>query len=89
MFNVSVRKIVISSIAVAAPLAMSFGASTEAWGGGTTGWNKVSTGNHAGGTTGWNKVSTHAGGTTGWNKAHSVTLAGGTTGWNKATTGWN
>jgi hypothetical protein len=74
MFNVSVRKVVVSAIAIAAPVALSFGAaSTEAWGKPTTGWNKT-TQNHAS--------------TTGWNKAHQTTVAG-TTGWNKITTGWN
>ena len=82
MFNASVRKIVVSTVAIAAPIAFSFGASTEAWGGNkTTGWNKVGTQTHAGNTTGWNHSRTTLAGTTGWNKA--------TTGWNKATTGWN
>jgi hypothetical protein len=74
MFNVSVRKIVVSTVAIAAPLAFSFGASTEAWGGHTTGWNKVGT-------------ETHANNTTGWNHAHTTLAA--TTGWNRSTTGWN
>ena len=77
MFNVSVRKIVVSSIVIAAPVAFSLGASTEAWGGhATTGWSKTTT--------------THAGSTTGWSKVHhTTTLAGGTTGWSKVTTGWS
>ena len=33
MFNVSVRKIVVSTVAIAAPVAFSLGASSEAWGG--------------------------------------------------------
>ena len=85
MFNVSVRKIAVSAIVIAAPVAMSFGASTEAWGGGTTGWSKH-TSTHAG-TTGWSKHTTTQAGTTGWSK-HTTTLAG-TTGWSKVTTGWS
>ncbi len=64
MFNVSVRKIAISAIVIAAPVAMSFGASSEAWGGHTTNWEKTST--HAGHTTNWEKTSTQAGKTTNW-----------------------
>ena len=46
MFNVSVRKIVVSTVAIAAPVAFSFGASSEAWGGATHNWEK-NTGTHA------------------------------------------
>lgn len=70
MFNVSVRKIVVSSIVIAATSALSFGASTEAWGGKTVDWNKSATGSHAGKTVDWNKSATasHAGRTVDWNK---------------------
>src|SRR5690349_14094870 len=45
MFNVSVRKIVVSTVAIAAPIAFSFGASSEAWGGKSVEWGK-NTGSH-------------------------------------------
>ena len=66
MFNVSVRKIVVSAVCIAAPVAFSFGASSEAWGGKTTQWEKGH-GTHAGKTTQWEKHATpHAGKTTQW-----------------------
>jgi len=79
MFNVSVRKIVVSAVAIAAPVALSLGAaSTEAWGKSTTGWSKTG-------------PSTHSNATTGWSKSHSTTItAGKTVGWSsKSTTGWS
>lgn len=79
MFNVSVRKIVVSAVAIAAPVAFSFGASTEAWGGHTTGWSGHPDNNA---TTGWSKAHSTTLATTGWSKA--------TTGWSsKSTTGWS
>ena len=54
MFNVSVRKIVVSSIVIAAPVAFSLGASSEAWGGHTTQWEK-GTQPHAVKTVQWEK----------------------------------
>ena len=56
MFNVSVRKIVVSTLAIAAPIAFSVGASTEAWGGHKiTDWNKTGGQSHAAKITDWNK----------------------------------
>jgi len=68
MFNVSVRKIVVSTLAIAAPIAFSLGASSEAWGGGkTTQWDK-GTSSHAKSTTQWDKTTPHAGRTTQWDR---------------------
>ena len=69
MFNVSVRKIVISSIAIAAPIAMSFGASTEAWGGKTSSWDKAPHHATAGKTSSWDRTSS-------WDKHHAVMSRG-------------
>ena len=56
MFNVSVRKIVVSSIVIAAPVAFSLGASSEAWGGKSVEWGK--TGTHAAKSVEWGKKTT-------------------------------
>jgi hypothetical protein len=66
MFNVSVRKVVVSAIAIAAPVALSFGASTEAWGGKTFSWDKPGAHTHAGKTFSWDKHQTVAGKTFSW-----------------------
>ncbi|HEY7043171.1 MAG TPA: hypothetical protein VH419_05835 [Nocardioidaceae bacterium] len=47
MFNVSVRRVVVSAIAIAATSAVSFGASSEAWGGKSVEWGKVGSGHHS------------------------------------------
>lgn len=73
MFNVSVRKVVVSAIAIAAPVALSFGASTEAWGGKTSAWDS--------------RPSTHAGKTSAWD-AHHVNLAR-TSAWDARTSAWD
>jgi hypothetical protein len=67
MFNVSVRKIVVSAICVAAPVAFSFGASSEAWGGKTHNWEK-NTGTNATKTHNWEKAVTVAGKTHNWER---------------------
>ena len=72
MFNVSVRKIVVSAICITAPLAFSFGASSEAWGKHTTQWEK-GTGTHAKKTTQWEKTTPQARKTTQWEKTSSTT----------------
>ena len=72
MFNVSVRKIVVSAICIAAPVAFSFGASSEAWGNHTTSWEKQ-TGTHAKKTTQWEKTTPQARRTTQWEKTSSTT----------------
>jgi hypothetical protein len=72
MFNVSVRKIVVSAICITAPVAFSFGASSEAWGGKTTQWEK-GTSTHAKKTTQWEKTTPQAGRTTQWEKISSKT----------------
>jgi hypothetical protein len=84
MFNVSVRKIVVSTVAIAAPVAFSFGASSEAWGGATHNWEK-NTGTHAAKTHNWEKTSTGAAKTHNWEK--TVTVAGKTHNWER-TTNW-
>jgi hypothetical protein len=72
MFNVSVRKIVVSAVAIAAPIALSLGASTEAWGGGkTSSWDKAPAHSTAGKTSSWDKHITVAGKTSSWDKKTS------------------
>ncbi len=81
MFNVSVRKILVSSVAIAAVGALSFGASSEAWGGKTTAWESRSHHSNAGKTTAWEaRHHSTAGKTTAW-EFHGKRTSGKTTAW--------
>lgn len=86
MFNVSARKIVVSAIAIAAPVALSFGANTEAWGGPSThSWGKHQI-NHDAATHSWGKKSTTAA-THSWGKKSTTTVAA-THSWGLSTHSW-
>jgi hypothetical protein len=74
MFNVSVRKIVVSTVALAAPIAFSLGTSSEAWGGHhTTSWEKQTSTHAVKKTTVWEKQTNNASrATTVWEKQRTT-----------------